>query len=190
MAPNNPQRPEPPGRLVAFPPVSLFEKHPPQRRSFVLASLFPSIGHAFSTAFSNAAMLSKTTSAPPTALLQSKHVYSTRIVAWVLMGEPATPEELEDERRRWERATRPAPIEGNLCACLVMLARWCPCCVCGSLTLYANERARTDGDFECGVCVEIRETLAKRLRPSLPLRAALHLRTLFSTANDNHEARA
>ena len=107
----------------------------------------------------------------------------------------ATAEELEEDRRRCLAAKTKAPTpppaqEGNLLACLVMLARWRHCCVCGALVLFVNERARTDGDVECGFCVEIRENLAKRLRPSLPMRAVLHLRALFSTANDNHEARA
>jgi tRNA A37 N6-isopentenylltransferase MiaA len=100
----------------------------------------------------------------------------------------ATPEELEEDRRRClatRTKTTPAPIEGNLCAVLVTFAAWRPCCVCGSLTLYVNENARTDSDFECGLCKEIRESLAKRLRPSLPMLAALHMRALFSTANDN-----
>jgi len=99
----------------------------------------------------------------------------------------ATPEELADEAQRWERAreAQQAPIESNLCACLVMLGRWRRCCCCGSLVLFVNEQARADGDVECGLCVKIRESLAKRLRPSLPMRAALHLRALFSTGNDN-----
>jgi hypothetical protein len=80
--------------------------------------------------------------------------------------------------------------ESDLCQTLVFFARWRRCCVCGSLTLFVDERGRSDGDFECGLCQGIREDLAKRLKPSLPLRAALHLRSLFSTANDNHEARA
>jgi hypothetical protein len=75
--------------------------------------------------------------------------------------------------------------EGNLAAVLVLFARWRRCCVCGSETLYVNEQGRTDGDFECGLCQGIREDLAKELKSSLPMRAALHLRSLFSTANDN-----
>jgi hypothetical protein len=51
--------------------------------------------------------------------------------------------------------------------------------------LFVNSQALTDGDFECGLCQRIHEALAERLRPSLPLRAALHLRALFATANDN-----
>ena len=97
----------------------------------------------------------------------------------------ATPQELEDERQRWERAKKPAPIEGNLCATLVYFAKWRPCCVCGALVLFVNPQARTDTDVECGLCREIRESIAKRLRPSLPVRAALHLRSQFTTANDN-----
>ncbi len=103
----------------------------------------------------------------------------------------ATPSELEEDRRRCLAAKAkpptPAPIEGNLCAVLVRFAAWRPCCVCGSLTLYVNENVRTDTDFECGLCKEIRESLAKLLRPSHPLRTALCLRSLFSTANDNRE---
>jgi hypothetical protein len=102
----------------------------------------------------------------------------------------ATPEELEEDRRRClaARSKPPAPIEPNLCATLVTFARWRKCCVCGSETLFVDERARTDGDFECGLCVGIRENLAKRLRrTSLAARAALHLWGLFSMGNDNHE---
>jgi hypothetical protein len=105
----------------------------------------------------------------------------------------ATPAELADETERCRRArekarqaTEPEP-EGNLAKCLVTFARWRKCCVCGSLTLFVNTQARTDGDVECPSCVRVRENIAKRLRPSLPMRAALHLRSLFSTANDNHE---
>jgi len=107
----------------------------------------------------------------------------------------ATPAELEEDRRRCLAAKTkpptPAPAqEGNLCAVLVTFAAWRKCCVCGSETLYVNEQARTDGDFECGLCVEIRENLAKRLRQTpLPARVAMHLHALWSTANDNHEAR-
>jgi hypothetical protein len=106
----------------------------------------------------------------------------------------ATPAELAEDRRRCLAAKTkpptPAPAqEGNLCACLVTFAAWRKCCVCGSETLYVDGRCRTDDDFECGLCQRIREDLAKRLKPSLPMRAALHLHALFSTANDNHEAR-
>jgi hypothetical protein len=80
--------------------------------------------------------------------------------------------------------------EGNLAAVLVLFARWRRCCVCGSETLYVNEQARTDTDFECGLCQGIREDLAKKLRPPLPLRAALHLRALFTTANSNGTVRS
>jgi hypothetical protein len=39
--------------------------------------------------------------------------------------------------------------------------------------------------------VRVREDLAKRLRrPSLPERVRFHLASIFSVANDNHEARA
>ena len=104
----------------------------------------------------------------------------------------ATPEELGEDRRRCLAAKvkppNPAPIEGNLCAVLVRFAAWRLCRVCGSLTLYVNENARTDSDFECGRCKGIREDLAKRLlRPSLPMRAVLHWLGLFSTANDNRK---
>jgi len=70
-------------------------------------------------------------------------------------------------------------------ACLVTFAAWRRCAVCGSLTLFVNSQAQTDGDFECGLCQGIRENLAKRLRLSLPLRVAMHLHTLFAIANDN-----
>ena len=104
----------------------------------------------------------------------------------------ATPAELADDAQRWARARQQAPTTapapgGDLCACLVTFAAWRPCCVCGSLTLYVDENARTDSDFECGLCKEIREILARWLRPSLPMRAALHLLGLFSMAIDNHE---
>jgi hypothetical protein len=103
----------------------------------------------------------------------------------------ATPEELGEDRRRCLAAKvkppKPAPIEGNLCAVLVRFATWRLCCVCGSLTLYVNENARTDSDFECGRCKEVCEILARWLRPSLPMRAALHLLGLFSKAIDNHQ---
>jgi hypothetical protein len=105
----------------------------------------------------------------------------------------ASAQELRDDEERCRRArekarqgTTPAN-EGNLCKCLVMFAAWRPCCVCGSLTLYVNENVRTDSDFECGRCKEIRENLARWLRPALPVRAALHLLGLFSTAIDNRE---
>jgi len=112
----------------------------------------------------------------------------------------ATPAELADDRRRCLTAREqhrplaplpptPAPSEGNLVKCLVVFAAWRPCCVCGSLVLYVDARCRTDADVECPTCQGIREDLAKRLRPSLPMRAALHLHALFSTANDNGEAR-
>jgi hypothetical protein len=103
----------------------------------------------------------------------------------------ATPEELAEDRRRClaanaKPATPPPPQEGNLCACLVTFAAWRHCCTCGSLVLFVNAQAGTDGDFECGLCEQIRENLSTRLRRmSLPIRAALHLRALFTTANDN-----
>jgi hypothetical protein len=109
----------------------------------------------------------------------------------------ATPLELADEARRWERAREaqraptPAPeTQSNLCAVLVTFAAWRRCCTCQSLVLYVNANARATGDVECPTCIGVREDLAKRLRrPSLPMRAALHLRALFATSNDNHEAR-
>jgi hypothetical protein len=107
----------------------------------------------------------------------------------------ATPAELADEAERCRRAREaqraPAPPqEGNLVKCLVVFARWRRCCVCSRPVLYVDARCRTDADVECPSCVRVREDLAKRLRPSLPMRAALHLWGLFATGNDNHEARA
>jgi len=102
----------------------------------------------------------------------------------------ATPAELADEQSRWERATKPAPIEGNLCRALVYFAAWRPCPACGALVLFVDERAQTDSKFTCGRCDERREALGKRWRPSLPDRVRFHLASLFSIANDNHEARA
>ena len=81
----------------------------------------------------------------------------------------------------------PAP-EADLAACLIALARWRKCSACGRLVLFVNEQARSDGDVECGACQKIRENLASKLRPSLLMRAALHLRALHSTANDNNHA--
>ena len=78
--------------------------------------------------------------------------------------------------------------ERNLCRTLVFLAAWKSCRSCSARVLYVDEQARTDSEFICGRCDERREAMGKRLsRPSLPLRMALHLRSLFSTANDNHE---
>ena len=112
----------------------------------------------------------------------------------------ASPAEIADETERCRRAKEasrvlaPKPAtegEGNLCACLVLFARWRKCYVCARPVLYVDARCRTDADVECPTCQAIREELAKRLRPSLPALTALHLRSLFSTsANDNHEARA
>jgi hypothetical protein len=102
--------------------------------------------------------------------------------------EEPTRETIEAERAesKDDDEAKPASPEGDLCACMVTFARWRKCAVCGSLTLYVNSQARTDDDFECGLCQVIRENLAKRLRrTSLPARAALHLWGLFSTANDN-----
>ena len=104
--------------------------------------------------------------------------------------------------------------EGNLVRTLVYLAAWRPCASCGTTVLHVDENARTDTDFICGNCVQRRATLARMfsqirpcrvcgqlsarlidglcyshhaqlVRPSLPERAALHLKALFSTANDN-----
>jgi len=108
----------------------------------------------------------------------------------------ATPAELEEDRRRCLAAKTkpptPAPAqEDNLCGALVFLARWRRCCVCGSLTLYVDENARTDSDFECGLCQGIRESLANRLRQTLlPARVAMHLWGLFATSNNSGEARS
>jgi hypothetical protein len=118
----------------------------------------------------------------------------------------ATAAELAEDRRRClaAKANQPtrAPIEGNLCACLVTFAAWRPCNGCGARVLFVNEQARTTGKFTCGRCDERREALTMQARayphlenePRDPLyllamRAALHLRALFSTANDNGEAR-
>ncbi len=104
----------------------------------------------------------------------------------------ATPAELaEDTRRSREareahRVLAPAPAEGNLCACLVLLARFRKCSVCARPVLYVNEQARTDGDVECPACIQVRTDLAKRLRfVKLASRVRSHLTDLFSTANDN-----
>lgn len=103
----------------------------------------------------------------------------------------ATPQELEEDRRRCAAARTkpptPAPAaEGNLVKCLVVFARWRTCSVCRSRPLlFVDARCRTDADVECPTCQRIREDLAKRLKPSLPLRAALHLRAIFEARNDN-----
>ena len=111
----------------------------------------------------------------------------------------ATPAELADEAERCRRAReahrplapKPEPAEANLCGALVCLARWRKCCVCGSETLFVDERGRADADFECGLCQGIRENLAKRLRyVKLAGRVRFHLDALFLTGNDNGEARA
>ena len=108
----------------------------------------------------------------------------------------ATAAELDDETERCRRAREqrrplapePEPSNANLCGALVLLARWRKCAVCGSETLYVNEQAQTEGDFECGLCVQVREDLAKRLRyVKLASRVRFHLGALF--ANDNPEAR-
>jgi hypothetical protein len=76
--------------------------------------------------------------------------------------------------------------EGNLVKVLVLFGRFRRCSCCGRPVLYVNARCRTDDDdVECPTCQGIREDLARRLRPPMPTRAALHLRALFTTANDN-----
>ena len=112
----------------------------------------------------------------------------------------ATPDELAEDRRRCLAAkaktpTAPKPAaenEGNLCACLATFAAWRACDACGALVLFVNELARTTGKVVCGRCERRRKALGEQCKPSLPMRAALHLRGLFSTANDNnhHEVRA
>ena len=88
------------------------------------------------------------------------------------------------------RASAPPAQEGNLVKCLVLLSAWRRCCVCGSETLFCDERGRSDGDFECGECMGVRKALARRLRrTSLPARVRFHLRALWWTGNDNGEAR-
>jgi hypothetical protein len=84
----------------------------------------------------------------------------------------------------------PAPAqEGNLCACLVTFARWRKCCVCGSETLFVDERGHSDADLECGLCVAVREGLARRLRfAKLASRLRGRLAVLFTSTNDNHGA--
>jgi hypothetical protein len=98
----------------------------------------------------------------------------------------ATPAELDEDRRRWLAAKvpppRPKPDEGNLVGVLRLFAAWKPCASCGARVLFVNSQARTDGDVVCGIC---QLDPAKKLRrPSLPLRMAMHLRSLW-TANDN-----
>jgi len=76
--------------------------------------------------------------------------------------------------------------EANLAATLVLFARWRRCCVCGSLTLFVNEQAQTDGDFECGLCQQVREDLARKLRRTPVLeRVRNHLVSFWWTGNDN-----
>jgi hypothetical protein len=108
----------------------------------------------------------------------------------------ASQAELAEDRRRCLAAREqhrplaplpptPAPSEGNLVKCLVVFAAWRKCCVCSRPVLYVDARCRTDADVECPTCQGVRENLAKRLKPSLPMRAALHLHALFWTGNDN-----
>jgi hypothetical protein len=109
----------------------------------------------------------------------------------------ATPEELEEDRRRClaakEKAPTPVPNpaaenEGNLCACLVTFAAWRKCCVCSRPVLFVDARCKADSDVECPTCHGIRRNLARRLRQMPVLeRVGLHLRALFLVANDNHE---
>jgi hypothetical protein len=67
----------------------------------------------------------------------------------------ATPEELEEDRRRClaAKAKKPAPeSQGNLAKTLTMFAAWKPCSSCRCLTLYIDPTVRTDSDFVCGSC--------------------------------------
>jgi hypothetical protein len=79
--------------------------------------------------------------------------------------------------------------ERNICRTLVFLAAWKSCASCGARVLYVDECARTNSDFICGRCDKRREAMGAQARridwPSLPRRAAMRLRSLFSTANDN-----
>ena len=104
----------------------------------------------------------------------------------------ATAAELADEAQRWERARSkpPAPIEANLVKTLLVLSQWKPCSACGALTLYVNEQAKTDTPFACTRCERRRADFGERCKPSFPVRAMLHLRALFTVANDNHQVRA
>jgi hypothetical protein len=79
---------------------------------------------------------------------------------------------------------------GSFCAVLVYSAAWRACGACGALVLFVDGQARTDSKFTCGRCDERSEALGMRCRPSLPLRSALHLHALFSTANNSGEARS
>jgi hypothetical protein len=94
----------------------------------------------------------------------------------------ATLAELAEDRRRCLAAkAKQAPVqEGNLCACLVTFAAWRICNGCGARLLFVNEQARTTGKFVCGRCDERREAMGEKCKPSLPFRAALHLRALLS----------
>ena len=106
----------------------------------------------------------------------------------------ASTEELVEDRRRC-LAARPrrlaaAPVEnaGNLCAMLRAFAGWRECSACGDRVLFCDENLKTDTRFLCGRCEARREAMGARCKPSLPARAALLLRGLFSTANDNGKA--
>jgi hypothetical protein len=89
----------------------------------------------------------------------------------------AIPAELEDERQRWNRV-REAQRAGATSTQATPAPGDAPTVV----TTRSTNATRPPAT--------IRENLARRLRrTSLPLRAGLHLRSLFTTANDNHEAR-
>ena len=90
------------------------------------------------------------------------------------------------EAREQHRPLAPAPTEGNLRACLVLLARFRTCSVCSRPVLFVSDQGRSDGDVECPTCVQVREDLARRLRyTKLASRVRAHLADLFATANDN-----
>ncbi len=106
----------------------------------------------------------------------------------------ATQAEIADATRRCREAREqhrvlapaPEPQQANLCGALVLLARWRRCSICGSESLFTDERGRADSDVECGLCVQVREDLAKRLRfVKLSERVRFHLGALCSTGNDN-----
>lgn len=90
--------------------------------------------------------------------------------------------------------TQSGPEAGNLARTLIFLVAWRQCSACGARVLYVDEHARTLSAFHCGRCESRRERLTAQCRPrrpSLPMRAAMHLWGLFATSNDNHhEARA
>lgn len=94
----------------------------------------------------------------------------------------ATPEELQEDRRRHLAAkaatspiSGPAP-HGNLAHGLQLFADWkdCPACKRRLLLL-------TGGEL-CGSCVGF---IPPRKAPSIHTRVAIHLHALFGTVNDN-----